>query len=350
MGSRRIDASLRSLPALFLLAAALALPAATRAAVGVTEIAAKDGGPVTLFYPSSSEAQPLKRGPFTLNFASQGAPLRGNGRLIVVSPGSGGSPWVHSDLARALVEAGFVVASPEHRGDNYKDLSAAGHESWKRRPAEVSRAIDAVGQDARFAPLLALDKVGLYGISAGGHTALTLAGGRWSPARFRDHCEAHIAEDFYSCVGLAARLNGDFLDGMKETIALTVIRWRFEDATWQTYADPRIAAIVAAVPYAADFDTDSLAAPRVPLALVTARQDKWLLPRFHSDRVLQACAACERLGDFPNGGHGALLSPFPPGRSGLAAELMNDPPGFDRSALPEMDRRIAAFFRRHLLP
>jgi len=29
---------------------------------------------------------------------------------------------------------------------------------------------------------------------------------------------------------------------------------------------------------------------------------------------------------------------------------MNDPPGFDRSALPEMDRRIAAFFRRHLLP
>src|SRR5438477_7061820 len=141
MGARRIDASLRNLPAVFLLAAALARPAATRAAVGVTEIAAKDGGPVTLFYPSSSEAQPLKRGPFTLNFASQGAPLRGNGRLIVVSPGSGGSPWVHSDLARALVEAGFVVASPEHRGDNYKDLSAAGPESWKRRPAEVSRAI-----------------------------------------------------------------------------------------------------------------------------------------------------------------------------------------------------------------
>ena len=86
------------------------------------------------------------------------------------------------------------------------------------------------------------------------------------------------------------------------------------------------------------------------MALVTARQDKWLIPRFHSDRVLKACAACERLGDFPNGSHGALLSPFPPGRTGLAAELMNDPPGFDRLALPGMDRRIAAFFRKHLLP
>jgi len=71
-------------------------------------------------------------------------------------------------------------------------------------------------------------------------------------------------------VGLAARLNGDFLDGMKKTIALAVIHWRFEDATLYTYADPRIAAIVAAVPYAADFDMGSLAAPRVPLALVTA--------------------------------------------------------------------------------
>jgi len=349
MGSERLSVSLRNPPAVFLLAVALALPAAAQAVVGVTEIAAKDGGPVTVFYPSSGEAQPLKRGPFTLLLAWQGAPVRGNGRLVVVSHGSGGSPWVHSDLARALVESGFVVASPEHRGDNYKDLSATGPESWKRRPAEVSRTIDAVGQDPRFAPLLALDKVGMYGMSAGGHAALSLAGGRWSPARFKEHCEAHIAEDFYSCVGLATRLNGDFLDGLKKTIALTVIRWRFDDATWQTHAEPRIAAIVAGVPYAVDFDMGSLAAPRVPLALVTARQDKWLLPRFHSDRVLRTCAACERLGDFPNGGHGALLSPFPPGRSGLAAELMNDPPGFDRSVLPDMNRRIAAFFRKHLL-
>jgi hypothetical protein len=81
MGSERLDASLPNLPAVFLLAAALALPAAAQAAVGVSEIAGKDGsGSVTIFYSSSGEARPLKRGPFTLNFASQGAPLRGNGR------------------------------------------------------------------------------------------------------------------------------------------------------------------------------------------------------------------------------------------------------------------------------
>ncbi len=336
----------------FVLAAALALFAATaEAAVGLTEIAGKDGdGIVTVYYPSSSGAQTVKHGPFNFQLAWHGAPRRGNGRLIVISHGSGGAPWVHADLARALVEDGFVVAMPAHRGDNFEDHSAPGPESWQRRPVEVSRAIDALGQDQRFGPLLALDKVGMYGMSAGGHTALSLAGGRWSPARFRQHCESHISEDFQACVGLATRLSGSRLDGVKTTIALWVIRYRFSDAAWQTHTDPRIAVIVAGVPYAADFDMASLAAPRVPLGLVTAPRDKWLIPQFHGERVLQTCAACERLVDVPNGGHGALLSPLPPGLSGLVGDLLNDPPGFDRGVLPDIDRKIAAFFRKHLLP
>jgi predicted dienelactone hydrolase len=335
-----------------LLAVAFAVAAsAAEASVGLTDIAGQDGdGAVTVYYPSNDDAKIGKRGPFLFEFAWQGAPARGNGRLIVISHGSGGSPWVHANLAQVLVADGFVVAMPEHRGDNYKDPSTPGPESWKRRPAEVSRAIDVVSQDARFGPLLALDKVGMYGMSAGGHTALSLAGGRWSPARFAQHCEAHIAEDFQTCVGLATRLRGGFLDGARTTIARWVIRSRFSDATWQTHTDPRIAAIVAGVPLAADFDMASLAAPRVPLGLVTARQDKWLIPRFHSDAVLAVCAACEKLADFATGGHGALLSPLPPGLTGLVGELLNDPPGFDRAELPGVDRKISAFFRKLLLP
>jgi hypothetical protein len=61
------------------------------------------------------------------------------------------------------------------------------------------------------------------------------------------------------------------------------------------------------VPFAADFDMASLAAPRVPLGLVTAQQDKLLVPRFHSDAVLQVCKTCERVADIRDGGHGALV-------------------------------------------
>jgi hypothetical protein len=67
--------------------------------------------------------------------------------------------------------------------------------------------------------------------------------------------------------------------------------------------------VVAGMPFAADFDMASLAAPRVPLAIVTARQDRWLVLRLHSDRVLEACASCERLADFANGGQGARSAP-----------------------------------------
>ena len=82
------------------------------------------------------------------------------------------APWVHADLARALVDAGFVVAMPEHRGDNYKDPS-------RRRPGELEaaagRSLARHRRDRprtpRFAPLLSLDHVGMYGMSAGGHTA-----------------------------------------------------------------------------------------------------------------------------------------------------------------------------------
>lgn len=332
-------------------AATTLLACAAHATVGVTQITdPNDNGPVTVYYPTSATAQPLQRGPFTLDVAWQGAPTRGNGRLIIISHGSGGSPWVHSNLARALVEEGFVVALPEHRGDNYKDMSDVGPPSWKRRPAEVSHAIDVVGQDSRFAPLLTFDKIGMYGMSAGGHTALTLAGGRWSPMQSRRHCEAHIAETFNTCVGLSGHLTGGVFDSWKTTIAMWIIRLRVRDDAWYGYTDPRIAAVVAGVPYAVDFDLTSLAKPRVPLALVTARQDKWLPPKFHSDAVLAACTVCEHLADFPTGGHGALVSPLPPGLSGVAAELMNDPPGFDRGTTPEVDRKIAAFFRKHLLP
>src|SRR5262249_22612122 len=127
-------------------------------------------------------------------------------------------------------------------------------------------------------------------------------------------------------------------------------RYRFSDATWQTHTDARIVAIVAAVPLASDFDMASLASPRVPLGLATARQDKWLIPRFHSDAVLAACASCEREADLPDGGHGAYLSPLPPNLSGLLADPPADPPGSHRTELHGVVLEIAAFLKKHVLP
>ncbi|WP_457425243.1 alpha/beta hydrolase family protein [Roseateles sp. P5_E7] len=337
-----------------LLLASLTLSVTAHAAtIGTLTLPADEAGAaVALFYPTAAAGKSETRGDLTLMLAHDAPPVLGNGRLIAISHGSGGGPWVHSTLAKALVDAGFVVVLPLHRGDNWQDPGRPGPDSWKQRPAEISHAIDRVAADPRFAGLK-LDRVGVFGMSAGGHTALTLAGGAWSPERFRAHCERHLAEDFQSCIGLATRLTGGGLDGFKLWLAQRVLNWKFGgDAAPQTHADSRIAAVVAGVPLAADFDLATLARPRVPLGLITASDDRWLLPRFHSDPLRAACPGCELLADLQGAGHGALLAPAPRATElgSLECAMLCDPPGFDRPAATALwVARTVAFFQRHLL-
>jgi predicted dienelactone hydrolase len=186
-------------------------------------------------------------------------------------------------------------------------------------------------------------------MSAGGLTALTLAGARWSPALFARHCDAHMAEDFPACVGLSAELAGDATDAPRIAIARKVIATNFaDDAAWQTANDPRIAAVVAVVPLSAPIDMTSLAAPRVPLGLVRAGRDAWLAPRWHIDAVRQACKPCVLVADMPTAGHGSVLSPALPALPPRAARLLNDPPGFDRDLLPASFTAVTRFFLQNL--
>lgn len=335
-----------------LLGWAWVLSGTAHAGMGLMELAGgPDRVPLTVFYPSTAPEQTHQRGPFEFLLALNAPPMPGQHPLVVISYGSGGSPWVHVDLARTLVSHGFVVALPEHRGDNYKDFSDPGPDSWKLRPNEVSQAIDQIAHDPVLGPFTVTDKVGMYGGSAGGHTALTLAGGQWSPVRFRDHCVQHIAEDFSSCVGFITRLNGDWLDGVKKRAALAVIRYRFSDATPYSHQDRRIRAVIAAVPFAADFDLTTLMRPQVPLGLILAGQDINQIPTFHGQAVQKICQTCTTIADLPRAGHGVMLSPLPPlgAADSIASQLLRDPPGFDRTTLPRLHQQVADFFKHHLI-
>jgi len=96
-------------------------------------------------------------------------------------------------------------------------------------------------------------------------------------------------------------------------VARAVIRWKFaDDSAWYGHGDPRVRAVVASVPWAANFDLASLQAPRVPLGLVEAGQDRWLRAEFHVGSVRRACTPCETVASLPDAGHGAMLSPLPP--------------------------------------
>jgi predicted dienelactone hydrolase len=320
--------------------------------MGFTQLKQPDGGVTTVFYPSNEVEARVKKGPFELSWANNASASKGNGRLIVISHGSGGSPWVHTDLARVLVKRGFVVAMPQHWGDNNLDHSNPGPSSWALRPMEVSRAIDAVSAYQPLSQFLSLDAVGIFGGSAGGHTALSLAGGEWSPSRFRDYCKQYIERDFSSCVGSITRLRGNWLDSVKVWLAKRIISWRFSDDDLQSYMDPRIKASAAMVPFAADFVPQSLAKPQIPLGLIIAGKDINQVPSFHVEAILKACQPhCEVIMNLPEAGHGAMLSPLPPFEIGsIESHLLSDPVSFDRSTnIAHLHELIADFFAKYLL-
>jgi predicted dienelactone hydrolase len=330
----------------------MTLSHAQTARMGFVELPQSDGGNTAVFYPTIDTESPVKKGPFELSWASNATASKGNGRLIVISHGSGGSPWVHADLARVLVTRGFVVAIPQHRGDNYLDNSNPGPSSWALRPLEVSQAIDVIAAYTPVSRFLSLDAVGIFGGSAGGHTALSLAGGEWSPSRFRDHCEQNIERDFSSCVGFITLLRGTWFDTVKVWLAKRIISWRFSDNNLQSYIDPRIKASVAMVPFAADFVPQSLAEPKVALGLVIAGKDVNQVPSFHVEAVLNECQPlCEVIMNLPEASHGAMLSPLPPfEQDSIASHLLSDPAAFDRAAvLPQLHELIANFFVKKLL-
>jgi predicted dienelactone hydrolase len=319
--------------------------------------------PVTLVYPTETTTRTTSFGPFTLQVAMNAAPTPGRHRLVVMSHGTAGSPLPEHALAARLARAGFVVAQLFHDGDNHLDQRLAGPESFRLRPIEAVRLIDALAADATWADHLDLSRIGVHGMSAGGITALTLAGAQWRTLNLVRHCQAHPQDDEAFC-----------FQGARTAEKRAERQARFDRArfwpefvlpaelkTWhggRTEAldprpDSRIASVTAAVPVGAIFSAESLQRIRIPVGLVSARLDSVLVPRFHSGHVLQHCKTCESLADLP-AGHFDVLWPWPE-EIAKAVALQQwrggaPTPGFDAALRDQAHDRIVAFHQRHLLP
>ena len=316
--------------------------------VGMTQIRAGDV-PITLVYPTAAVSSIRQLGPFTLQIAMSAVPSSGNGRLVVFSHGSGGDALTLHTLARTLALAGFVVAQPEHRGDNWQDHVDAGPTSWQRRPAEISRTIDAVASDPRFSSFLRLDRVGIYGVSAGGVTGLALAGGDWSIATLKRHCAVHVGDDAGFCLyGVRSAAEGVTRANSYTT---PIEASANELLAGACVKDPRVVAVALSVPVAAIFTPESLAAIRIPVGIVEAQSDVVLNPKYHSGYVLEHCNSCRRIDSVSGSGHFDTLSPWP---AGLAAAAAQAPGGQRNPAVDDVRRQqsydlITRFFDDELL-
>lgn len=109
--------------------------------------------------------------------------------LIIISHGRGGWIGGHHDLAEALADAGFVVATINHPGDSVDDRSQSESLSnWASRPADIVRLIDFMLKDWKDRAAIDPERIGFFGFSKGGYTGLVVAGADPDFRRVAHYC------------------------------------------------------------------------------------------------------------------------------------------------------------------
>ncbi len=306
----------------------------------VTDNAAQQTTHVALFYPTQTETATIAMGPFSPTVAVNAPADKSFKGLIVLSHGLGGTELGHVTLAQALARAGYLVAALRHPRDNYRDrslLNESGIGYFIERPKQVTKVIDALLRENEWSARIAQDskgyRIGALGHSAGGYTVLALAGGMPDQTQLLSHCEKNRVDDPIFC-GVRRQQP---VDANATSNALAPM-----------LRDKRIRAVAAMAPTGAMFSLASLEDVRLPVALFIAGGDRFLVPRFHAERIAKYVRSIDVSRD-PDALHFAFMDkpsmPIPTEDGDIGA----DPSGFDRARfLAKISGELVLFFDKSL--
>lgn len=145
---------------------------------------------IGIWYPSSARTSPQPVGPFQQDVALNAAIVGTKLPVVFMSHGTSGSLGSHYDTALALAEAGFLVVALTHTGDNYRDQTLTGSRmNLTDRPRQLKRVIGFVLEEWGERTHIDVERVGIFGFSLGGFTALVEAGGVPDLRRMTQLCE-----------------------------------------------------------------------------------------------------------------------------------------------------------------
>jgi predicted dienelactone hydrolase len=286
---------------------------------------------VGIWYPTAATASEQDVGLFTQTVAPD-APVDGGGHaLIVFSHGNGGTFEGHYDTALALAQAGFVVAAMTHTGDNYRDHSR--ELLLADRPRAVHAVIDYML--ASWSGHAAIDsaKVGMFGFSAGGLTALIAAGGVPDLSLVVPYCAGH--PDTFVCHLRALH--------PEDVPPVPADGW---------IADPRIkAAVVAAPAVGFVFTRAGLEKVTIPIQLWRAEDDHILPSPDYVEVVRDALPRPPEYHVVAGADHFDFLAPCSDPLATVAPEICQERGDFDRVAFHRVfDQEVVRFFEQTLSP
>lgn len=295
---------------------------------------------VEIWYPPAGDAKaedmtirpPLR----PLSVARNARPVPGKRPLMVLSHGNWGSRYSQGWLALKLVDAGYVVLSVSHPGTVGDDQTAAGRYRLWDRPRDVSFALDRVLKEPKWTAIIDETRIGFVGHSFGGWTGVSLAGGRYDPARQRAFCAGSAKKDPY-CDGT-----------LKDDIA----RIPAHDAG-ESFKDARIRAfyIMASGP-APGFSAESLKSISAPFFVDTAQFDEILEPTANSSVLAKQIPGAREI--VRRVGHFAYVPECRPVVGKVLAAvagipICDDPAGVDRAAEHELIAKdVIRFFGKAL--
>lgn len=297
---------------------------------GMAGLAVKDplsGKPMvaSAFYPSPIKGEkPVQMGPYSVD-ATPNLPIaEGRFPLLLLSHGHGGSHLGHHDLATFLAQRGFVVATVEHPGDNYRDQSGFGSDTvLLGRPLQMTALLDASLANPLLGKHINDARIGAMGFSAGGYTVLTLAGAKPDFSLRESYCKRHPGD---------AEICGTTL--------------RIEHPDLKAKADPRVKAVFVMAPLGVFFDKAGLASVKEPVFLYAAENDQVLLVDENAAHVRDCLPRPPEYRSIPKAGHYIFLAPTPALEKALP-DLFTDPPGVDRAAIhTQIEKDALAFFTR----
>lgn len=336
--------------ALFLLALPCIAGAQSVTGVGFASIEIHDpvnGGtmPGYVFYPSATAAAVTWIGPNELHAKRDATPIAGARPLVVISHGHGGSDLGHRDLAVYLASHGFVVATLQHPGDNYKDTSGVGTAAVMiGRPIQVKATISMLLRDPRWKALIDPDRIGAAGFSIGGYTTLMLVGAVPRFARLIDFCKAH-PDNGNVCVPFREfKAELEKQEGTSVRQYLTDMQGQLH--RWGDTDDPRVKAAFAMAPWGLLFDKAGLAPIHHPVYLYDGADDRFQPIQYNTLHIVPLIGTLVGIKLIPGAGHFVFLAPCSADMAKSDPRICIDPPGVDRTAAHrQINADALAFFR-----
>lgn len=289
--------------------------------------------PAGVWYPTQVQPKPTTMLSIVLMDVARNAPISGNDLpLIIISHGNGGGTASHADLALALANAGYVVVAPMHSGDNYADQSAVGSVSWlTQRNEEIHIAIDHMLDNWEYHDHIDPERIGAYGLSAGGFTVLTAIGGQPDLRIIAKHC----AESSEIVCDLLQSVNSPLLNADSATMEKVFL------------PDLRIkAAVVAAPGLGFTFVPHGLDTVHVPIQLWSADNDINVPYATNTKLIREALGSSVEFHSVSGAGHFSFLTPC----SFIApSAICSDKGQFDRKAFhTDMNASIIMFFKEKM--